>query len=139
MSTSKTQQFTVGRSTGCEVRIDHSSVSRAHAKIYYSEESVLIEDLNSERGTYVLYNGEFKRIRSAKVRLDTQVRFGKSLDPVTIQSLVDDFEMNSEREKNDIAKKVKGVGHKRCFECGTVVEKTKIHCDCCGAIFEESA
>ncbi len=139
MSTMETYQFTVGRSTGCEVRIDHSSISRAHAKIYYSNESVLIEDLNSERGTYVLYNGDYKRIRSAKVKLDTLIRFGTSLDGMTVRSLVENFQQSIEKDKKDIAKRVKGIGHKRCSDCGTVVEKNKIHCDCCGAIFEESA
>lgn len=139
MKTSETHQFTVGSSSRCDVRISHSSISRAHVKIYYSNESVLIEDLNSEQGTFVLYNGEFKRIKSAKIKWDTLIRLGRVLDGVEVKELIEDYLYKKEKEKKDILKKVKAVGLKRCHNCGTVMPKTEIHCECCGAIFEESA
>jgi hypothetical protein len=153
LSTSETYQFTVGSSSGCDVKIDDHSISRVHVKIYFSEESVLIEDLNSSKGTFVLHNGEFKRIKSAKIKPETQIRLGHSFGPIEVKKLIDDFILNKEpflklmndcillreKDKKDIAKRVKNIGLRRCSECGTVLSKAKIHCDCCGAILDESA
>ena len=44
--------FTVGRAAESEVRIDHSSVSRKHARIHVGD-SIRIEDLGSANGTIV--------------------------------------------------------------------------------------
>lgn len=139
MITLETHRFTVGRSSGCDVRITHPSISRAHLKIYYSGDSVLIEDLNSAEGTFVLHNGEFKRIKSAKIKFDTVIRLGSSLEGMEVQKLIDDYKVAKEKDKKDISKKVRSVGLKRCSECGSVLARDTIHCDCCGAIFEESA
>jgi transcriptional regulator with GAF, ATPase, and Fis domain len=43
---------TIGRSAECEVRIDHSSVSRRHARLHVGE-SIAVEDLGSANGTSV--------------------------------------------------------------------------------------
>ncbi len=43
----------VGRATGCELRIDSSSVSRHHALILVGPRDILIEDLNSTNGVYI--------------------------------------------------------------------------------------
>lgn len=139
MITSETHQFTVGSSSGCDLQISHPSVSRAHLKIYFSDDSVLIEDLSSTSGTFVLHNGEYKRVKSAKIKLETKVRLGEELEGVEIKKLIDDYLILKEKNKRDIAKRVKTVGLKRCPECGTVLSIDKIHCDCCGAIFDESA
>ena len=139
MKTLETHQFTVGSSSGCDLKISHPTVSRAHVKIYYSEDSVLIEDLSSDSGTFVLYNGEFKRVKSAKIKLETIIRLGTSLEGIEVKSFIEDYLKIKEKEKKDISKRVKSVGLKRCFDCGTVLLKEKIHCECCGAIFEESA
>ncbi len=139
MITIETHHFTIGRSEGCDLMIKHPSVSRAHLKVYYTGDSILVEDLNSEDGTYVFYNGEFKRVRSAKIRPETKVRLGNSLEAMPISELINDFKRLKEKEKNDISKRVKSVGLKRCFDCGTVMSKNKIHCECCGAILEETA
>ncbi|MFO0568831.1 MAG: sigma 54-interacting transcriptional regulator [Polyangiaceae bacterium] len=44
--------YTVGRAPECEVRIDHPSVSRRHARLHVGE-SIVIEDLGSANGTIV--------------------------------------------------------------------------------------
>ena len=97
----------------------------------------MIEDLNSTHGTYVLYQGEFKRIKSAKIKLETQIRFGTVLEPVEVQKIIENYQSNVEKDKKDIFKRVRAKGLKRCPDCGTVLEKDKIHCECCGAIFDE--
>jgi len=45
----------IGRSLGCELQIDSSSVSRNHALVLMGQRDVIIEDLNSTNG--VLVNG----------------------------------------------------------------------------------
>lgn len=139
MMTTETFQFTVGSSQGCEVKIDSPTISRAHLKVYFSGESVLVEDLNSRNGTYVLHDGEFKRIKSAKIKPDTIIRLGNDLEALEVRQIIEQYKSAMEREKKDIAKRIKSSGLKRCFDCGTVMNKNKIHCECCGAIFEEAA
>lgn len=133
------EQFTLGKSEGCDLMIPHPSVSRAHAKIYFTTDMVLLEDLDSSQGTFVYHEGIFKRIKSAKIRFDTKIRFGSELEPVLVGDIIKEYKANKEKKKKDIFRKVKSVGLKRCSECGSVMEKSKIHCECCGAIFEESA
>ena len=43
----------VGRTSGCELQIDSSSVSRHHALILVGPRDIIIEDLNSSNGIYV--------------------------------------------------------------------------------------
>ena len=135
-STQQTHQFIIGSSNGCDLELRHPSISRAHAKVYFSGENVLLEDLNSTNGTFVLYEGEFKRVKSAKIKLNTIVRFGDQLLEVEVKDLISNFQNIKIKQKNDISNKVKSKGLKRCSDCGNVLSKTKVHCDCCGAIFE---
>ena len=139
MFTAETHQFTVGSNEGCDLVLHNESISRAHAKIYFNDDSVLIEDLNSTNGTFVLHGGEFKRIRSAKIKRDTIVRFGNKSEGIAIGEVIDEYIQVKEKNKKDISKRVKSEGMKRCSECGSVISKSKIHCETCGAIFEESA
>jgi len=139
MITVETHQFTIGRSEGCDLILDHPSISRAHIKIYFTGESILLEDLNSKDGTYVLHQGEYKRVRSAKIKPDTMIRLGNSLEAVEVKKFIDDYINLKEKNKKDISKRVKSIGLKRCLDCGSVLAKSKIHCDCCGAILDETA
>ena len=134
--TKEMQQFTVGASEGCDVLINAPSIGRTQSRIYFTKETVLIEDLDSKQGTYVFHENRFKRIKSAKIHFETLIRFGIELGPMKAQDIIDQFKNKKEKEKLDILSKVKKVGLKRCGECGHVLEKTKIHCDCCGAIFK---
>ena len=138
-NTVEMESFTIGSSEGCELRLTSPSVNRAHAKIYFTQDTVLIEDLDSDSGTFVYHEGVFKRIKSAKIRFDTKIRFGEKMEALAAQEIIENFKAIKEKDKKDIFKKVKSVGLKRCFDCGSVIEKNKIHCDCCGAILDESA
>src|SRR5262245_43995542 len=44
---------TIGRSDDCDIRIQHTSVSRQHAEIELREDALTIRDLNSINGTFV--------------------------------------------------------------------------------------
>lgn len=138
-STVEMEQFTIGSSDACDVKFDHPTVSRAHAKIYYTADTVLVEDLDSNNGTYVFHEGKFKRIKSAKIKFDTLVRLGKKLEGIKVSEIIEGYKQRKEKDKKDIFKRVKSTGLKRCVECGSVIEKSKIHCDCCGATLEETA
>jgi DNA-binding winged helix-turn-helix (wHTH) protein len=48
--------FTIGRARECHLVIDHSQVSRLHARLELDHEQITIIDLNSTNGTFV--NGE---------------------------------------------------------------------------------
>jgi DNA-binding NtrC family response regulator len=46
-------ELTIGRSRGCQVRIDHEAISREHARLRLSAGVARIEDLGSHNGTFV--------------------------------------------------------------------------------------
>ncbi len=43
----------LGRSNDCDVVIEHSSVSRTHARLWMEEGVIWLEDLGSKNGTYI--------------------------------------------------------------------------------------
>ena len=47
------QEVTVGRASGCGVRVDDTFTSNLHARIYREESILWIEDLDSTNGTWV--------------------------------------------------------------------------------------
>ena len=139
MITTETKQFTVGRSEGCDVKYSHPSVSRAHLKVYFAGDNVLVEDLNSRTGTFVFYNGEYKRVKSAKIKPDTKIRIGDSKEGILVSQLIDQFRELKEFEKKDLFKQIKVVSFKRCIDCGSVVSKDKVYCDCCGTTLDDAS
>src|SRR5437016_9553955 len=58
--------LTVGRSTRCDVVIDHPSVSREHA-VFYGGPAIAIEDLGSTNGTTV---GGARVAKGARVAIE---------------------------------------------------------------------
>lgn len=70
----ETFPFTIGRARECHLVIDHSQVSRLHARLELDHEQIVITDLNSTNGTYIngerLSPGEARRLRAGdKVNL----------------------------------------------------------------------
>jgi pSer/pThr/pTyr-binding forkhead associated (FHA) protein len=61
----------VGRKEGCDFRIDHKSISKAHCVIVKTDGLLLLRDLGSTNGTRV--NGQ--RIRRAALLPNDQVAF----------------------------------------------------------------
>lgn len=51
-----TEDFLIGRDTGCTIIIPDRQVSRRHARIFSQEDRYFLEDLQSKNGTHV--NGE---------------------------------------------------------------------------------
>jgi pSer/pThr/pTyr-binding forkhead associated (FHA) protein len=46
-------ELTVGRAAGCAVPIEDSFASQLHARIYLTDDRVMVEDLTSTNGTFV--------------------------------------------------------------------------------------
>lgn len=64
----------LGRSPECDLQIQHQSVSRTHARLMNTGESVWLDDLNSSKGTWV--NG--RRIEeSVHLTVGDKVKFGE--------------------------------------------------------------
>lgn len=65
-------EMTVGREMECDIRIGSPQISRMHARLSVSVDSIVVEDLNSTNGTFV--NGE-EISSKAVIRLGDQVSF----------------------------------------------------------------
>ena len=70
------REITLGRSPENMVIIPDPTVSRKHAVITMVGNELLIKDLNSTNGTYVLDGGTFKRINEYRFSGDVVIRLG---------------------------------------------------------------
>ncbi|KUO94012.1 MAG: hypothetical protein AT717_03890 [Vulcanisaeta sp. CIS_19] len=70
------REITLGRSPENVVVIPDPTVSRKHAVITVVGNELLIKDLNSTNGTYVLDGNEFKRISEHRFSNETVIRLG---------------------------------------------------------------
>ena len=107
--------FVVGRSSSCNLALNDGLVSRRHAIIRVTEDSLSVEDLGSRNGVSV--NGK-------KVRKTAKL---KHMDRITIgnQELVVLL--------SDIETKEQTVQFARCWACGAVSSRNAAHCYQCGA------
>ena len=70
------REITLGRSPENMVIIPDPTVSRKHAVITMVGNELLIKDLNSTNGTYVLDGGAFKRVSEYRFSGDVVIRLG---------------------------------------------------------------
>ena len=71
----------VGRDPSCEMVINDASISRKHAMLRKKDGRWIVEDLDSENGTYVSFNGDPQFERKAQVNAlknGSIVRFGEA-------------------------------------------------------------
>ena len=74
----KTRTYVVGRDPGCDVHLDHHSVSRLHADIVRLPAGGLhVTDRGSTNGTFVLDNGRWRPVREVRLVPDDHVQFGE--------------------------------------------------------------
>jgi two-component system, NtrC family, response regulator AtoC len=93
----ETGQLVIGRSSECDVILDHASVSRKHVVLHLSEDAVKVEDLGSANGTSLAGK------RLTKGALEVFVP-GVVLElGVVVVTLRDDRETGSAAETSDIA------------------------------------
>lgn len=109
-------EFVIGRSSSCSLALDDALVSRRHAILRVSTESVTVEDLGSRNG--VNLNGQ-KIVGTARVR---------HLDRVSIggQDMIVMEVGRQARERPTSEFRV-------CLSCNTPLEATASHCSRCGA------
>ena len=81
---------TIGRGGGCDIVLDHVSVSRNHASIHVTAEGYLaVHDNNSGNGTFLHRNGRWIRIRKVGLGTADRIRFGEK--EVTLDRLIEAF------------------------------------------------
>jgi hypothetical protein len=84
----------IGRDSGCDIVLDHDSVSRKHASIHVTEEGYLaIHDDNSANGTFLHRNGGWIRIRNVGLGTEDRIRFGDK--EVPLERLIEAFGIHS--------------------------------------------
>ncbi len=63
----------VGRSTGCDLRLDKPHVSAQHARLYWDEHGWHLKDLASRNGTFV----DGRRVSACKLAKGARIGFGE--------------------------------------------------------------
>jgi membrane-bound lytic murein transglycosylase D len=76
--------FIIGREAGCEVRIDHTHVSRRHAEVSPLRGQWVIRDLQSSNGLFV----DGKRVAFATISQEVDVTLGTDGPVVRIEAAV---------------------------------------------------
>lgn len=81
------EKIVIGRSDSADIVINDASISARHLEIsLLDRESVMLSDLSSTNGTWLIYNGKKKRIKEGKVPIDSEVLIGKV--KVNIRSII---------------------------------------------------
>jgi pSer/pThr/pTyr-binding forkhead associated (FHA) protein len=69
---------TIGRDPGCNVLLQHGSVSRIHATAWLTSEGYLaVQDADSSNGTFLHRNGRWIRVRKVILGNQDRIRFGE--------------------------------------------------------------
>jgi pSer/pThr/pTyr-binding forkhead associated (FHA) protein len=75
--------ISIGRSEGCDLRLDHESVSRLHATVQVTKEGFLaVQDNTSSNGSFLCRNGRWIRIRRVVLGTQDRIRFGDKEVPL---------------------------------------------------------
>jgi len=93
VTTPETQAFkalSIGRGAGCDLLLDHPSVSREHATVRVTDEGYLaVHDADSSNGTWLQRNGRWIRVRRVILGSEDRIRFGDRELP--LERLVESF------------------------------------------------
>ena len=81
----------IGRDPGCDLRLEHDSVSRLHATVEVTSEGYLaITDGGSSNGSFLQRNGRWVRLKRVVLGTRDRIRFGE--EEVALDRLVELFE-----------------------------------------------
>ncbi len=76
--------FIVGRNPDCDLRLDHSSVSRHHAEVILIPDGrYYVSDRNSLNGSCVYRASKWQKIRQGFVKATARLRFGEHEVPAS--------------------------------------------------------
>ena len=74
---SRLKAYLIGRHSRCDLRLDDRSVSRKHAEVMLlTDGRFYLTDRNSTCGTFVLEDGNWKKVRQAFIAPTQSVRLG---------------------------------------------------------------
>ena len=70
--------WTLGRGADCDLRFDHDTVSRRHARLLVDEQGQwTLEDLGSSNGSWRREEDAWIRVRQVRIALDDPLRLGE--------------------------------------------------------------
>lgn len=124
----------IGRAADCDVRVDEPTVSSRHARLRWDGRHVLVEDLESQNGTWVAG----QRISRVKVRPGDEVVLGGAALPWSHPALAPFLRGG---RSDTITATLTGRLYE-CGRCGTrgflprSVRRAEIQCSSCGATLE---
>jgi pSer/pThr/pTyr-binding forkhead associated (FHA) protein len=79
----RTETRTCGRDPGCDLVLEHPTLSRVHARLELAADGLVwVHDAGSSNGTFVNRNESWVRIRKIALCIGDQVRFGDVEVPV---------------------------------------------------------
>lgn len=87
---------TIGRTTGCTIRVPLPMVSRRHAEIVVDNNEVLLRDLGAANGTYL----NSRRVKEEGVEAGDQIMVGSVVFIVQIEGTPSDAEIVEIRSKS---------------------------------------
>lgn len=111
MST-KTETRTCGRDPGCDLVLEHPTLSRLHARLERASDGLVwVHDAASSNGTFVNRNETWVRIRKIALCIGDRVRFGDVEVPVKDLTAVFGRHVNTRlAEKRFRVKHARGTG-----------------------------
>ncbi len=86
---------TIGRTTGCTIRVPLPMVSRRHAEIVVENSEILLRDLGAANGTYL----NNRRVKEEAVEAGDQIMVGSVVFTVQVDGLPSDSEIIEIRSK----------------------------------------
>ncbi|MEO0465639.1 MAG: FHA domain-containing protein [Pseudomonadota bacterium] len=75
--------YTIGRAQGCEIPVEHATVSRRHAELVVGQNGILyLTDCASTFGTFRVHGGDWETIRQCEVRRSDRVCLGEHVTTI---------------------------------------------------------
>jgi len=91
------ETFILGRSSKCDLKVNHVTISRRHSEITVTPRATTVRDLGSRNGTFI----DDKRIQAGEVQAGQYVRFGSVTFLLTSVNARDD-DPDSELETTNL-------------------------------------
>ncbi|MCB0325289.1 MAG: FHA domain-containing protein [Bdellovibrionales bacterium] len=130
-----TRRLTIGRSSECDIVLADPSVSRVHAELTVSDDgSLAVADRKSTSGTFLVQNGEPRRIAASKIAPGEAVRFGSmELTAAELLKAAAEPSLSKDmRQEQPLSDRPAPQARRVRCECGTIKQMGTV-CPDCGA------